>query len=88
MSTSAITRQSVKEKETAIFNWKLRKGVINLSYVGGQVLFTEQRYFGDIVTNRATDKTCDCQKARNGYVCQHIKYLREGNNMLDMSVEF
>lgn len=78
MTTSAvIKKQSPAEKEKAIFDWKMRKGIISLSYVGSQAIFSEERYFGSLTTCRATTKSCDCQVARNGFVCSHIKYLRE-----------
>lgn len=74
--------------ELSKLKWKLNKGIANLSYVGGMAIFVERRYYGDVVRTQSTTKDCTCQTARNGYLCQHIKYLREGNNMLDMSVEF
>lgn len=77
MNTAVKSIQSAKQKESAIFNWKLNKGIISLSYVGSQAIFTEQTYFGSVVSSKATTKDCDCQMARNGYVCQHINYLRE-----------
>jgi len=90
MNTTTITRQSVKEKEQRILKAQIKKGTVSLSYIGNYCLFTENKEteYGRTWHYEATTKSCTCQVGRMGYVCRHIEYLRQGNNMLDMSVEF
>ena len=87
-SLEASLKASLKaslEKELGILKWLLYKGKAQLSYSGRFALFTEQRYWGDVLKCEATTSSCTCQRARNGFVCKHIQYLKEG---LDDDIEF